>query len=587
MTTFIAQAWHITKKDLRAATLAALFWCVLMAIELALQFTGYAARPQGLGRASTFETLLYFLPFAEVMAIVLVVALVVHEDPLVDARAFWLTRPVSRGALFASKLTTIAIVIFTPGLLALGLVLAWYHVPPVYMMRAGFEVVCWLALPLLLLTAAATLTPSPSRYLVLLFGLIVITISTVGMLETFEGPALPGVASEARLPRTPDPARQVVMTLLAMTGLSAVLAHFYRRRDWRVALGGIVLVLAGVTAVARYAPGFRFFAPLGEATGAWTDPSVTRLRLLDDRPPMVNAYHPRELRSIAAPIVLDGLPDGYTATPFTLSGQLTRADGTVLRSGREVATQVEAKGEYHPSLMLTYRSDPLDAGPTRWESWPILLALPSGHRAALRAKVSSTMPGSPTTGSTAAGANHPEGGPAYYAGAYTGTFLYRIARHEKVATLRVDEGAAYIDGPRGIRVVDADDTGAYCRVKVEVTSVELTLAGPREPSAGYYFVDRPTGRVLRAFRLYTSSGVLGPLRAGLPPGRRIFTSAYVDWQVTNPLNASRNPDIGAESMSCADTDLIFVRTIAAGSLTRSITLPDFRVEPSRETVFRR
>lgn len=583
MTTFIAQTWHITKKDLRAVAIAALFWCFLMSFEMALQFTGYAARPQGLGRASALETLLYFLPFAEVMAIVQIVALVVHEDPLVDTRAFWLTRPIARGALFVSKLTTIALVIFTPSLLALGMVLAWYHVPPVYMMRAGFEVVGWLALPLLCLTAAATLTPSPSRYLVLLFGLLVMTFSGFGMLETFSVSAVPGVVYESRLPRTPDPARQVVVTLLTLAGLSAVLYQFYRRRDWRVALGGIVLVLAVVTVVARYAPGFRFFAPLGEATGAWTDPSLTRLRLLDDTPPMVSAYNPRELRSIAAPLVLDGLPEGYTATPFTLSGQLTRADGTVLRSGRSMAVQVDAKGEYHPSLTLTYRTDPIDAGPTRWESWPILLALPSGHRAALRAKA-----GSPTTGGTVpGGATGPEGGPAYYAGAYTGTFLYRIARHDKVATLRVDEGAEYADGPRGIRVVDVEDFGTYCRVTVEVTNIELTLASPREPSAGYYFVDRPTGEALRATRLRTSSGILGPLRAGLPPGRRIFTTAHVEWDVRNPHNAGRNQGVRGEFMPCADTDLIFVRTTAAGSLTRSITLPHFRVEPSQDTVFRR
>ncbi len=44
--------------------------------------------------------------------------------------------------------------------------------------------------------------------------------------------------------------------------------------------------------------------------------------------------------------------------------------------------QVEAKGEYQPSLTLTYRNDPIDAGPTKWEAWPVLLELPSGHRPA-------------------------------------------------------------------------------------------------------------------------------------------------------------------------------------------------------------
>ena len=114
-----------------------------------------------------------FLPFAEVAVAALIVSLVIHEDPLVDARAFWLTRPIPRGQLFLAKLITIALVIFAPALAALAVLLAWYHVPPVYMMRAGFEVVLWLALPLLLLTVAATFTSTLPRYLMLLVGVIV------------------------------------------------------------------------------------------------------------------------------------------------------------------------------------------------------------------------------------------------------------------------------------------------------------------------------------------------------------------------------------------------------------------------------
>jgi len=277
--------------------------------------------------------------------------------------------------------------------------------------------------------------------------------------------------------------------------------------------------------------------------------------------------------------VLDGLPDGYTATPFTLSGQLTRADGTVLRSGRTGAIQVEARGEYHPSLTLAYRNDPIDAGPTRWESWPVLLELPSGHRGAMTATTAATEN---------ADAGVPDGGPAYYAGSYTGTFLYRIARHEKAATLRLDRGEAYADGPRGIRVVEAEDLYNTCRVTVEVTNVELTLAGPREPASGYYFVDRQSGTRLRAARRSTSGGLLGPLQVGLAPGRRIFTTAQVQWEVeTSRTTAVSGADRQGYVSACTNMDLIFVRTIAEGSLTRSITLPDFRVSPAQDTFFRR
>jgi hypothetical protein len=81
--------------------------------------------------------------------------------------------------------------------------------------------------------------------------------------------------------------------------------------------------------------------------------------------------------------------------------------------------------------------------------------------------------------------------------------------------------------------------------------------------------------------------MLGPLRIGLSPGRRIFTAAHVQWTVENPRDGSRSQGDRGDVSPCTDTDLIFVRTIAVGSLTRSITLPDFQVQPSQDTFFRR
>ena len=132
--------------------------------------------------------------------------------------------------------------------------------------------------------------------------------------------------------------------------------------------------------------------------------------------------------------------------------------------------------------------------------------------------------------------------------------------------------------------MEARDFDSQCSVTLEVTNTELTLAGPREPSAGYYFADRQTGARLRVARANTWSGMLGPLRVGLSPGRRIFSAAYVRWNVVNPRNEDGDDD---DASACADTDLIFVRTTAAGSLTRTIEVPDFKVQPSQDSFFRR
>jgi hypothetical protein len=556
---------HLIGKDLRAISVVALIWIFMMSIEVALQLTGAAASRQQ-GRQSLLQMWQLYLPLAEVAVAVLLVSLVIHEDPLVDTRAFWLTRPIRRGQLFLAKLITIALAILAPALVALGVLLAWYHVPPVYMMRAGFELVLWLAFPLLLMTAAATFTSTLPRYVMLLVGVIAAVLTVLGLMETLRAPQV-GVF-EPPLPHFLDPGLTVTVICLLIAGFSMAIYQFYRRRDWRIALGCIALTIGAATQISRVLPAFTIFEPLGEATGAWTNPAITRLRLLDDRK-HGNAYHADGLYIVSAPVVLDGLPNGYTASPFTVSGRLTRPDGTVLTSGRAMPMQLEAKGEYQRSLTLAYGNDPIDAGPTSFEAWPVLLHLPSGHRAALGAR----------------GGGSADGGSPVYTGVYRGTFYYRIAHHEQVATLPLDRPGTHADdGPRGVTIVQAQDFDTECRVTLEVTNTELTLAGPREPAAGYYFVNRQTGARLRAARSITWSGLLGPLRAGLSPGHRIFTAAYIHWNLVNPRDDGGEDD---DRPACADTDLIFVRTTAAGSLTRSIELPDFQVQPSQDMLFRR
>ncbi len=49
--------------------------------------------------------------------------------------------------------------------------------------------------------------------------------------------------------------------------------------------------------------------------------------------------------------------------------------------------------------------------------------------------------------------------------------------------------------------------------------------------------------------------MLGPLRIGLPPGRRIFTAAYVQWDVVNPRDVRRNRLADATPRVCENMDL--------------------------------
>lgn len=540
---------HLIRKDLRTVAVVALIWIVLMAIEVAAVFTGRMARPLSSDPQTALAALMDVLPFIELAVIVVIVSMVIHADPVLDPRAFWVTRPIPRSQIFAAKLIVIFAVVLLPVLAVFGILLTAYDVPLAYIRIASVEIVLSTVVPLLWLIVAAALTASLTRLVMLMAGVFV----TFSLFALLLQPAS-GRDEIYRLRNVSDPAPDLVVTVIVVTGLCALIHQCYRRRDWRVVAGGIVLVFCLANTVESYWPGYRLFEWEGEVKGGWTDPSVARLRLLDDRQ-LVSA-HQWELSTLAAPLVLDGLPDGYVAMPHTISAQLTRPDGTVLRSMHPVQPEtVNAKGEYHPSQIYGLRDRWTFEGPPRWYTWPTLLSLRSGHRGA-------------AAGSNAGGNDADDA--AYYSGVYEGTFIYWIARQERVAALRLDAGQAYADGPRRIGVVEAVDAGGVCRATLETSTTGVRFAGPREPFTRYYFADRRTGARLPATETDRSVRRAGPFSNAW-----FFRAAFIQWDVEAPRGATDG------APSCEDTDVIFMRTSAAGTLTRSLTLPDFHVRSLR------
>lgn len=549
---------HLIRKDLRTVAVVAPLWIVLMAIEVAAVFTGRIARPLSTDPPTALAPLMDVLPYIELVVVLSIVSMVIHADPVLDSRAFWVTRPIPRGQIFAAKLIVVFAVVLLPALAAFGILYAGYDVPLADMPRAGLDIVLTSASQLLILTVGAALTPSLTRFVTLMAGAFV-TVAIASLVR-------PGSDRDAtfHLRNVYDPTPDLVVTLISIVGFCVVIHQCYRRRDWRVGAGGIVLIFCLVGTVENHWPDYRLAEWAGEADDAWTDPSITRLRLLDDRQLVV--AHQRELSTLAAPLVLDGLPEGYAATPYTLSAQLTRPDGTVLRAHPAPPDAVNAKGEYHPSQVYALRDRWALEGPPRWNTWPTLLSLTSGHRG-----TAGTAAGGNEGAGRNAGGNEADD-TAYYSGAYEGTFIYWIARQEKVAALRLDAGQAYADGPRRIAIVEASDLDGLCRATLEVSSIGVRFEGPREPFTRYYFADRRTGARLPAAETAISSRRSGPF-----PTSGFFRASFIQWNVESP----RGGTDGASP--CEDTDLIFLRTSAVGPLTRSLSLPDFHLQSLRNS----
>ena len=98
------QVLHIFKKDLRRLRWALVAWIAVVAARLILKTFGAELSFGTVGLQIVISNISDLLLFAGILLLALIVSGLVHNEPLVGADAFWLTRPIGRSALLSAKL---------------------------------------------------------------------------------------------------------------------------------------------------------------------------------------------------------------------------------------------------------------------------------------------------------------------------------------------------------------------------------------------------------------------------------------------------------------------------------------------------
>ena len=101
-------AWHIARKDFRRLRWPLALWGVV----IGLQYLSWRLMPVGDGEASGAAKLVLALWGLHLAVGWLLVPHLIHEDPLLDDRAAWRTRPISGARLLAAKLLGAALMLW-------------------------------------------------------------------------------------------------------------------------------------------------------------------------------------------------------------------------------------------------------------------------------------------------------------------------------------------------------------------------------------------------------------------------------------------------------------------------------------------
>jgi hypothetical protein len=270
MTTSLALAWHITKKDLRSLQSEIILWVVLTVAHVMFR-TVWPPLTMSLD-ANLVEWVNMagsVLPAARGITFVLIATRLVHADPLVTADAFWLTRPIPPRLLFASKLATMLLVLALPAGLAQAVPMIAYGVPPLDLTRLMTENLLYFAAGLMAPVAAAALTSNLRSLSTLVLALAVLWAGASILATTaFVGPTSAQGPNTARVSnRTArqfggaSATQRAVSLVLIAGGFGAAAWHQYRTRRSRQSA-----LIAAATLVALFITPYSFAQPRRDAS---------------------------------------------------------------------------------------------------------------------------------------------------------------------------------------------------------------------------------------------------------------------------------------------------------------------------------
>jgi hypothetical protein len=281
---------HIFKKDVRR-----LWWGVAIALLIQIAAAWFDAVED------------VAVPLHDLLMVTwaVLLALAVHEDPLVGDRQFWLTRPARWRVLLGSKLLFALAVVHVPSFVADIVVLA----------ARGFRPWEWLASILtkqLMLAAALTLPIIALSAVLRSFAhLVLAAIGILGItfLASIFHRSLSGAWTGV------EAVRFVLMTAAVGSGAIAVVCwQFARRRTWRSRLVGIASVLGAELIFVFVSPIFlarvrAAFAPAPTKISFHLRSVAPDRDLLNNAFPQYYAPFPGFV-AMSVPLAVSGIPAG-------------------------------------------------------------------------------------------------------------------------------------------------------------------------------------------------------------------------------------------------------------------------------------
>ena len=249
--------WHQIKKDGGRLRWLLVLWVVLVVIQPGL-LVASALVVQGWAAHLAYKLVAMVLPLLQFLLLVVIVPLLVHEEPLVGTTAAWFTRPLSRGTLLASKAAFVCVVLVVAPLAAELLALRANDASARELGLAAAEIALTQWGVVAALAALAALTPNFARFMT--WGVVVWSFQTLAASAMMVRFMLGGTDDLLEWAARPGALRASMLVSLgsAVVVGTAVVVHQYLTRRTR---RSVVFAICGLVASLAWS-----------VSGAWWPP---------------------------------------------------------------------------------------------------------------------------------------------------------------------------------------------------------------------------------------------------------------------------------------------------------------------------
>lgn len=308
-------AWH----DLRSQRALLLAWVGILALLPAAILAG----PALLLRMPRTPVLLLL----RLLSTGFLAAVIIQRDPLVGTTAFWLTRPISRTALFVSKLVSLGLVLVAvPWAVTLT---AWWSTGALVSdaVRAANAVAIEQGVVTLLAAMAACITSSLTHF-------VVAAVAGFALVSAAGGVVVPAILRFWPF-MTPDSRWRpdVFVVMLLVLGVPAIAYQYNRLRQTRAAVMVVVALLVAFAGGIAW-PGEPAVRPSGPVGQAVVNPEGVIVSL--DPETVIEQSWPEKVGGVVVPrtrisafITADCQTDGVLLMATAIDSRLTYSDQTV------------------------------------------------------------------------------------------------------------------------------------------------------------------------------------------------------------------------------------------------------------------